>query len=98
MSLHLESIAAMLVQSGGFGAEKLKKPHIASALAIALTACGSPVNLNVRAYDACTARHPHEAAVCEGPRQAYELDPTAVQARAPAIGLPNHSSSWEVTE
>jgi hypothetical protein len=89
--------AAQAQASGEFGAEKLRKLHIVSVLAIALTACGSPTSLNILAYDACIARHPQESAICEGPRQAYQLDPTAVQARAPAIGLPNHTS-WEVTQ
>jgi hypothetical protein len=92
MSHRLESIVAMLVQSGEFRAEKLRQLLIVSGLAIALTACGSPTTLNVLAYDACIARHAQEPALCEGPLQAYELDPTAVQARAPAIGLLNHIS------
>jgi len=51
---------------------------------VALTGCGFPASRDVLAYDACAARHPQELAVCEGPRQAYELDPTAFQARADA--------------
>jgi hypothetical protein len=53
-----------------------------SLLTIALTGCGFPANRDVLAYDACAARHPQELAVCEGPRQPYELDPTAFKARA----------------
>ena len=82
MRRHLRSVVPMPVQ----------KLHILSALAIALTGCGSSPSLNVLAYNACIARHLQEAAVCEGPRQAYELDPTVFQARAPAISLPDRSS------
>ena len=39
------------------------------------------VAADVRAYNTCLARHPEDALVCEGPRQAYEVDPTIVQAR-----------------
>jgi len=53
-------------------------------LTIALTGCGLPVGRDVLAYDACVARHPQALALCEGPRQAYELDPISFQARAEA--------------
>jgi hypothetical protein len=94
MSHHLESIAAMLVGSGKLAGEKLKQLLVLSVLTIALTGCGLPASPDVRAYDACIARHAQEVAVCEGPRQAYQLDPTAVQARAPAIS-PSAGSSYE---
>jgi hypothetical protein len=55
-----------------------------SIFAVSLTGCGLPVGRDVLAYDACVARHPQELAVCEGPRQAYELDPISFQARADA--------------
>jgi hypothetical protein len=66
-----------------------------SLLTIALTGCGSPASRDVRAYDACAARHPQELAVCEGPRQAYELDPTAFQARADLVSPPAGGSYLE---
>jgi hypothetical protein len=94
VSHHLESVAAMLVGSGHSAGEKLKQLFVLSVLTIALTGCGLPASLDVRAYDACIARHSQETAVCEGPRQAYELDPTAVQARAAAIS-PSAVSSYE---
>jgi hypothetical protein len=48
---------------------------------IILAGCSVPVERDVRAYDACTSRHPQEAALCEGPRQAYALDPSALSRR-----------------
>jgi len=37
---------------------------------------------DVRAYNTCLSRHPQDAVVCEGPRQAYELEPSIVRARS----------------
>jgi hypothetical protein len=59
-----------------------------SGVTIALTGCSLTESRDVRAYDACVARHQQELAVCEGPRQAYELDPIALQARADAVSPP----------
>jgi hypothetical protein len=42
------------------------------------------------------SRHPQEAALCEGPRQAYEVDTATFQARAAAYGLPAGSSYEEL--
>jgi len=84
MSHYLERVAAML--TGELGGEKFKRPLILSGFLIALTSCGSATSRDIRAYSTCVARHPQEAALCEGPRQAYELDPAAFQARAAAIG------------
>jgi hypothetical protein len=64
---------------------------IVSVVAVLLTGCGLPAERNVRAYDACMSRHPQEAALCEGPREAYEVDTSIYQARAtdhPAAALP----------
>jgi hypothetical protein len=96
MSHHLERVAAMLARSGGGGVEKLKRRLMFSVLAIALTGCGFATSRDVRAYNACMNRHPQEVPVCEGPRQAYELDPTGFQARAIAIGPPTGSSYEEL--
>jgi hypothetical protein len=85
---HPKTVATILVSSRDSATEKLKQLLIVSVLAIAVSACGSPVSSDVLAYDACIVRHPQEAAICEGPRQAYELDPTSFQERAVAIGLP----------
>jgi hypothetical protein len=60
-------------------------------LTIALTGCGTPASRDVLAYDACAARHPQELAICEAPRQAFALDPTAFQAAADSVTLPDGS-------
>jgi hypothetical protein len=52
---------------------------------VLVSGCGLGEGLNVRAYNNCLARHP-EAVVCEGPLQAYEVDPSIVQARSAAGG------------
>lgn len=91
----LESVFATIGGSGKPGAEQLKHLFIASALTIVLTACGLPAERDVRAYDACMSRHPQEAALCEGPRQAYEVDTATFQARAAAYSLPAGSSYEE---
>jgi hypothetical protein len=53
---------------------------ITSALALVLSGCSLVANRDVRAYNACMVRHSQEAAVCEGPRQAYEVDLPEFQA------------------
>jgi hypothetical protein len=58
---------------------------ILSTLAIVLAGCSLPAARDVRAYHACVARHPQEAALCEGPRQAYEVDVATLQAGAGSI-------------
>ena len=61
---------------------------IASGVAILLTGCGLPAERNVQAYEACMSRHPQEAALCEGPRGAYEVDTSTYQARAGVVTSP----------
>jgi hypothetical protein len=70
------------------GPRKVAQLVIAAALAALLAGCGLPAGCDVRAYDACAARHPQEAALCEGPRQAYEVDTSIFQARAAAFSAP----------
>jgi hypothetical protein len=60
---------------------------IVSAFLVILSGCGLVVDRDVRAYNTCLARHPQDTVVCEGPRQAYEVDPYIVQARS-ATGRP----------
>jgi hypothetical protein len=67
---------------------------IVSALAVLLTGCGLAGNKDVRAYDACLSRHPQEVVVCEGPRQAYEIDDSTFSARSAAI-RPTAGYSYE---
>ena len=88
MKYHLENAGVMLVRSGRLKKEKLKQLLTSSLLAIAVTGCGLPTSLDVRAYNACAGRHPQEMAVCEGPRQAYEFNPTAFEARAATVSAP----------
>ena len=83
MSHHLKATSRW---NGGFGIGKPKQLLGVSMLTIALIGCGSPASRDVLAYDACITRHPQEAALCEGPRQAYQLDPAAFQARVAAPG------------
>jgi len=64
---------------------RVKQPLILSMIAIVLTGCSLSAGRDVRAYNACVARHPHEAALCEGPRQAYEVDAATLQAGAGSI-------------
>jgi hypothetical protein len=59
---------------------------IVSALAVLLTGCSLAGNQDVRAYNACLSRHPQDVVVCEGPRQAYEIDDFTFSARSAAIG------------
>jgi hypothetical protein len=58
---------------------------IVSALAVLLTGCSLAGNQDVRAYNACLSRHPQDVVVCEGPRQAYEIDDFTFSARSAAI-------------
>jgi hypothetical protein len=62
--------------------EQVRRLLIASAIAISLTGCVLPAERDVRVYDNCRSRHPQEAALCEGPRQAYEVGTSTLQARA----------------
>jgi hypothetical protein len=59
---------------------------ILAVLAIFLGGCSLAADRGVRAYNACLARHPQDAVLCEGPRQAYEIDPSTFQARSAATG------------
>jgi hypothetical protein len=97
MTYHLENAGAMLAASSELGREKLKQLLILALLAIALTGCGVPTSRDVRAYNTCAGRHPRELALCEGPRQAYELNPTALEARAAAIGPAAGSSTRQLS-
>ena len=61
---------------------KVKRLLIVSLLFIILNGCGLAAGRDVRAYNTCLARHPQDAVVCEGPRQAYEVDNSALQANS----------------
>jgi hypothetical protein len=63
------------------GTVAVRRLFILLALSVLAGGCSLAVGQDVRAYDTCLSRHPHETAVCEGPRQAYELEPSVVQLR-----------------
>jgi hypothetical protein len=52
----------------------VKRLLIVLALSVLAGGCGFAERQDVRAYDTCVSRHPHDTVVCEGPRQVYELD------------------------
>jgi hypothetical protein len=54
------------------------------ALSALLGGCGVTVGQDVRAYNTCLTRHPDDTMLCEGPREAYQLDPSVVQPRSVA--------------
>ena len=92
MSHHLQAAATVPGWHGGLGMAKLNRLLGITVFTIALIGCGSPASRDVLAYDACITRHPQEAALCEGPRQAYQLDPAAFQASAAAASPPANRS------
>lgn len=62
----------------------VKRLLIGLLLSVLASACSLPVGRDVQAYNTCLSRHPHDTVVCEGPRQAYELDPSIAQLRSVA--------------
>jgi hypothetical protein len=65
----------------------VKRLLIVSAFLVILSGCSLAVDRDDLAYNTCVARHPQDTVICEGPRQAYEVDPYIVQARS-ATGRP----------
>jgi len=97
MGYYEKAVTAAPGWTARLGVENLKQLLGPSLLTIALIGCGSPASRDVLAYDACVTRHPQEIALCEGPRQAYELDPIAFQARATAASPPADSGdAWRL--
>jgi hypothetical protein len=47
------------------------------AFLVLLSGCGLGAGPDVRVYKTCLSGHSQDAVVCEGPRQAYELEPSA---------------------
>ena len=72
----------------------MKRLLIVSALSVLVSGCGLGTDLDVQAYNTCLSRHPQDEVVCEGPRQAYEADPPAVQARSAGV-LPVAGHGYE---
>jgi hypothetical protein len=58
---------------------------IVPVLAVLLTGCSLATDRDVRAYNACLARHLQDVVLCEGPRQAYEIDSSTFQTRSAPI-------------
>jgi hypothetical protein len=85
MSPDPQGVTRMLGRIGRLSIARVEQLLILSTLAIVLTGCSLPSGRDVRAYNACVARHPHETALCEGPRQAYEVDAATLQAGAGSI-------------
>ena len=85
MSPDPQSVTPTLSRTGQLGVTRVKQLLILSALAIILTGCSLSAGRDVLAYNACIARHPGETALCEGPRQAYEVDGATLQAGAGSI-------------
>ncbi|MGA8755513.1 MAG: hypothetical protein WB611_04165 [Stellaceae bacterium] len=94
MRQDLKSVTAMLMGSGNTVMARVKPAIAASAFGILTLSCTLPADPAVRAYDACMSRHPHEAALCEGPLQAYQLDMSAYLAAA-AVSPPAGASTAE---
>jgi hypothetical protein len=65
-----------------FGIELVKRLLILLAFPVLLGGCGVVADRDLRAYNTCLARHPAETVVCEGPRQAYRVDPSDLPASA----------------
>ena len=64
----------------------MKRLLIVSAFSVLLSGCGLAEGRDVRAYNTCVARQPQDAVVCEGPRQAYEVDNSVLQATSATSG------------
>jgi hypothetical protein len=80
-----QNVAPALGRTGRLSVARPRQLLILSMLAMVLTGCSSPAGRDVLAYNRCVARHPGETALCEGPRQAYEVDAETLQARAASI-------------
>jgi hypothetical protein len=62
----------------------VERLFVVLALSVLLGGCSLAVGQDVRAYNTCLSRHSDDRMVCEGPRQAYELEPSIVQPRSVA--------------
>jgi hypothetical protein len=85
MNLDPQNVAPTPGRTGRLGVARAKQLLILLMLAIVPTGCGSSAGRDVLAYNTCIARHPGETELCEGPRQAYEVDAETLQSRAALI-------------
>jgi len=60
--------------------EQVNRLLIVSTLPILMVGCGLAADRDIRAYNTCLSRHPQDTAVCDGPRQAYEVGDSVLQA------------------
>jgi len=65
--------------------EPVKGLFIVSTLPILMAGCGLASDRDIRAYNTCLSRHAQEAAICDGPRQAYEVGDSVLQANSTRI-------------
>jgi hypothetical protein len=75
----------------------VKRLMILATVPILVTGCGLSTDRDVRAYNTCLSRHPQDAVVCEGPRQAYELEPSFFEARSvanPPVAVQDYDGGW----
>jgi hypothetical protein len=80
-----EILSVLLKDEQGARQVRIKQVNpllIIFVLAIVLSGCGFAANRDMRAYNACMLRHSQEAAICDGPRQAYEVDLPVFQAKS----------------
>jgi hypothetical protein len=66
------------------GKAQVKPLLIVLALPFLFGGCSPASDLDVRSYNSCLMRHSQDAVVCEGPRQAYEVGPSILQAKSTA--------------
>jgi len=92
MSPDPQSVTPTLGRTGPSSVARVKQLLVASALAGVLAGCSLSAGRDVRAYNTCLARHPGDTALCEGPRQAYEVDAATVQLGAGSITRQSGSS------
>jgi hypothetical protein len=67
--------------------EPVKGLFIVSTLPILMAGCGLASDRDIRAYNTCLSRHAQEAAICDGPRQAYEVGDFVLQANLTRVPI-----------
>jgi len=60
--------------------DQVERLLMVSALPVLLSGCGLAADRDIRAYNTCLGRDRADAAVCDGPRQAYEVDGAVLEA------------------